>query len=58
MRRVFEDVLARAKLTHHELDAALRQNGCTCVDDVRTAILENTGAISVIPRGRSGAGAG
>src|SRR6476620_6650267 len=54
--RVFEDVLARAKLTHHELDAALRQNGCTCVDDVRSAILENNGAISVIPRSRSGDG--
>jgi len=54
--RVFEDVLARAKLTHHELDAALRQNGCTCVDEVRSAILENNGAISVIPRSRSGNG--
>lgn len=54
--RVFEDVLARAKLTHHELDAALRQNGCTCVDDVRSAILENNGAISVTPRSRSGDG--
>jgi len=54
--RVFEDVLARAKLTHHELDAALRQNGCTCVDEVRSAILENNGAISVIPRGPSGDG--
>ena len=54
--RVFEDVLARAKLTHHELDAALRQNGCTCVDEVRSAILENNGDISVIPRSRSGDG--
>src|SRR5947207_6780731 len=26
--RVFEDVLALAQLTHHELAAALRQNGC------------------------------
>jgi uncharacterized membrane protein YcaP (DUF421 family) len=54
--RVFEDVLAQAKLTHHELDAALRQNGCTCVDEVRSAILENNGAISVIPRSRSADG--
>ena len=50
--RVFEDVLARAKLTHHELDAALRQNGCACVDEVHSAILENNGSISVIPHNR------
>jgi uncharacterized membrane protein YcaP (DUF421 family) len=49
---VFEDVLARAQITHHELDAALRQNGFVCVDDVQTAILENNGAITVIPRSR------
>ena len=49
---VFEDVLARAQITHHELDAAVRQNGFACVDDVQTAILENNGAITVIPRHR------
>ena len=49
---VLEEVLAGAQLTHHELDAALRQNGFACVDDVQTAILENNGAITVIPRSR------
>ena len=48
--KVYEKVLSRAQLTHHELDAAVRQAGLTCVDDVRTAILENNGSISVIPR--------
>jgi len=48
--RVYEDVLARAQLTHHELDAALRQSGYTCVENVRSAILENNGSITVIPR--------
>jgi uncharacterized membrane protein YcaP (DUF421 family) len=48
--RVFEDRLARAQLTHHELQAALRQHGCSCLDDVHSAILENNGSISVIPR--------
>ena len=48
--QVYEDVLARAQLTHHELDAALRQSGYTCVDNVRSAILENNGSITVIPR--------
>lgn len=48
--KVFKEAMARAKLTHHELDAALRQAGCTCVDEVQAAILENSGAISVVPR--------
>ena len=48
--KVFEDVLARAQLTRHELNAALRQAGCTCPEEVHTAILENNGSISVTPR--------
>ena len=53
--RVFEDVMRRAKLTHHELSASLRQAGCSCPEDVRSAILENNGSISVVMRSeRSG----
>ena len=48
--RVFEPVMAGAKLTHHELNAALRDAGCSCPSEVHMAILENTGAISVVPR--------
>jgi uncharacterized membrane protein YcaP (DUF421 family) len=48
--RVFEDVMRHAKLTHHELSAALRQSGCTCAEDVQTAVLENNGSISVVMR--------
>ena len=48
--KLFEDVMAKAKLTHHELDAALRQAACTCIEDVHAAILENNGSISVVPR--------
>src|SRR5437016_12965744 len=50
--KLFEDVLAGAHLTHHELNAALRQAGCASVDDVRSAVLENSGAISVISKGK------
>jgi uncharacterized membrane protein YcaP (DUF421 family) len=46
--KLFEDVMARALLTHHELNAALRQAGCTCIEDVHAAILENNGSISVV----------
>ena len=48
--RVLEEVLARTQLTHHELDAALRQSGYACIDDVQRAMLENNGSITVIPR--------
>jgi uncharacterized membrane protein YcaP (DUF421 family) len=50
--KLFEDVMARAHLTHHELHAALRQSGCASVDDVRSAVLENSGTISVISKVR------
>jgi uncharacterized membrane protein YcaP (DUF421 family) len=55
--KLFEDVMARAQLTRHELHAALRQAGCTCVEEVRSAILENNGSISVVT-GRPGNAAG
>ena len=48
--QLFEDVLASAQLTHHELHAALRQSGCATVNEVSMAVLENNGAISVIKR--------
>src|SRR5262245_56163374 len=48
--KLYESMLRKAKITHHELNSALRQAGCGCVDDVRYAVLENNGAISVIAR--------
>lgn len=61
---LFEDVMARAQLTHHELNAALRRAGCSSIEEVHSAVLENNGVISVLPRkvnndagtGHSGAG--
>src|SRR5881396_2651654 len=47
--KVFQDVMASAKVTHHELDSALRQAGCNCIEEVHSAILENNGSISVVP---------
>ena len=46
--QLFEDVMAKCQLTHHELDAALRQAGCESLADARCAILENNGVISVV----------
>ncbi|HEY4591115.1 MAG TPA: YetF domain-containing protein, partial [Thermoanaerobaculia bacterium] len=48
--RLYEEVLTRAQLTRHELNAALRQAGCACVEEVHTAVLENNGGISVVPK--------
>ena len=33
-------------------DAALREAGCMCPEEVHAAFLENNGTISVIPRAR------
>lgn len=55
--RLFEDVMARAQLTHHELNAALRQAGCACVEEVAAAVLENNGSISVVMRRNGGTAA-
>jgi uncharacterized membrane protein YcaP (DUF421 family) len=46
--KLFEDLMAKAQLTHHELNAALRRSGCSSVAEVHSAILENNGAISVV----------
>ncbi|MDB6129762.1 MAG: hypothetical protein JWM04_869 [Verrucomicrobiales bacterium] len=44
---LFEDILKKEKLTHHELNAALRAAGCSCVSEVHYAVLENNGQITV-----------
>jgi len=50
--KLFEDVMAKAQLTHHELNSALRQAGCDCVAEVHCAILENNGSISITERAK------
>ena len=49
------EVMRRAQLTHHELEAALRQSGCVSIDECHSVILENNGAISVVTRKPSSA---
>jgi uncharacterized membrane protein YcaP (DUF421 family) len=49
---LYIEVMEREKLTHHELNAALRAAGCATVEEVHFAILENNGAISVQPKSR------
>ena len=47
---LFQDVMAGSKLTHHELEAALRQAGCANIGDCHSAILENNGSVSVVQK--------
>ena len=42
--------MRRVQLTMHELDAALRAEGCSGVEEVRFALLENNGRITVIQK--------
>jgi uncharacterized membrane protein YcaP (DUF421 family) len=48
--KVLQLAMTRTKLTHRELNAAIREAGCASIDDVKLAVLENTGEISVIAR--------
>ncbi len=45
--QVFEDVMFDAKLTRQELDSTLRQLGFFELKDVKLAILENNGKVTV-----------
>lgn len=46
--KVFEKILKRENISHDELHSALRKNGIMELNDVRYAVLEATGGISVI----------
>jgi len=52
--KLFTQVMDKQRLTHHELDSALRAAGCSCVEEVHFAILENDGKVTVQPRNKTG----
>ncbi len=56
--RVDEDIMRKEKLTRHELNAALRAAGCAAATEVRLAVLENNGEITVHAKMRESPGAG
>lgn len=51
--RVCSDVLAREQVTHSELLEALRREGCSSLVNVRYAVLENDGNITIGLRARA-----
>ena len=50
--KLFQQTLEHAKLTRHEVMTALREAGCASIEEVRAALLENDGSISVIPKSK------
>jgi len=56
--RVDHDALRKLQMTRHELDSALREEGCAGPDEVRFAVMENNGQLTVIQRGAKRDGAG
>ena len=52
--KLFDTVMTDARMTQHELNAALRAAGCLSIEDVHCAMLENNGSVSVIAKDRSG----
>ena len=51
--KVIEKNLRRELITRDELMAALRRQGILTIDEVRVAVLEETGAITAVKRERS-----
>lgn len=45
--KLFEEVMREAKLTRNELDSTLRQSGYFEIKDIKLAILENNGTVTV-----------
>lgn len=48
--KVLQKSMQRGQITKRELDAALRANGCASPEEVRFAVLENNGQLTVIRR--------
>jgi uncharacterized membrane protein YcaP (DUF421 family) len=48
--KVYERILAEDQITRQELVAAVHKAGYDDLDAIRTAILENDGTISIIPK--------
>lgn len=46
--KIYHKALASVQLTQHELEASFRANGCAGAEEVRFAILENNGQLTVI----------
>jgi uncharacterized membrane protein YcaP (DUF421 family) len=46
---LYESVLRRSNISHTDLKESMRKAGCTRMEDVRLAVLETNGQITVVP---------
>jgi uncharacterized membrane protein YcaP (DUF421 family) len=47
---VYETAMRRGNLTRGELKESMRKRGCIRIEDVRLAVLESNGEISIVTR--------
>ncbi len=55
--QVYRDVLRRELISRADFDKALREAGCIAIDDIRSAVLETDGQITIVasPKGAGSA---
>jgi len=56
--QVYRDVLRRELISREDFEKAMREAGCLDMADIRLAVLENNGHITVVPRPPESPGAG
>lgn len=56
--RLLDSVLRRELITSSDFDAAMRQQGCSGIEDVELALLETNGHITIVARRQDGQGPG
>ena len=47
---VYRDVLRRELISHEDFQKAMRESGCLELDNIRLAVLETNGQISIVQR--------
>lgn len=50
--KVYRDVLRRELISRADFDKALREAGCMSIDDIRSAVLETDGHITIVATSR------
>ena len=48
--KVYQDVLRRELISRADFDKAMRESGCEDIEDIRTAVLETNGHITLVAR--------
>jgi uncharacterized membrane protein YcaP (DUF421 family) len=49
---VYKNVLRKELISRADFDRALREAGCTAIDDIQSAVLETNGHITIVAKNR------